>query len=76
MGLAYYYRRYMRGFASNVTPFHCLMGKGKEFVWNPECDMAFNSLKRLLTTATTFTYPHFENEFMIDCDASGDGTEC
>ena len=73
MGLASYYRRFMRGFASNVAPFHCLMGKGKELVWNPECDMAFSSLKRLLTTATTLAYPHFENEFVIDCDASGGG---
>ena len=73
MGLASYYRRFMRGFASNVAPFHCLMGKGKELVWNPECDMAFSSLKRLLTTATTLANPHFENEFVIDCDASGGG---
>ena len=41
------------------------MEKGKQFLWTRECDMAFNSMKRLLTGARILM-----NQFIIDCDAS------
>ena len=42
-------------------------------MWSKECEVAFSSLKGMLTTAPVLAYPHFEFEFTIDCDASDNG---
>ena len=51
LGLASYYRRFVRGFSSIASPLTSLLGKDREFIWTEECQKAFDSLKRALMEA-------------------------
>lgn len=52
LGLASYYRRFVKGFAEIAAPLHRLLQKGT-FTWSEDCDLAFNSLKRKLLSLAT-----------------------
>ena len=73
LGLASYYRRFVKGFAGIAAPLNHLLEKGKSWEWTKECELAFSLLKKTLTTSPILAYPDFECEFTVDCDASGDG---
>ena len=51
LGLANYYRRFVRNFASDARPLHRLTEKTATFEWTVECQEAFAELcHRLCTT--------------------------
>ena len=73
IGLASYYRKFIKGFSKEIEPMTRLTRKNVEFSWGPEQDMAFNSVKERL-----MSYPilvHFNPALPIElhCDASGIG---
>lgn len=70
LGLASYYRRFVRDFATIAAPLHRLTEKGKTFVWDERCNEAFTTLKQRLVSAPVLAYPQFEQEFILDIDAS------
>ena len=41
--------------------------------WSHECNAAFETLKRMLTTAPVLAYPKFDTSFIVDTDASNVG---
>jgi hypothetical protein len=49
LGLAGYYRRFIKGFSKIVKPL--TTEKGKEFKWDEKCQTSFEELKKRLTTA-------------------------
>ena len=51
LGLAGYYRRYVKNFAAIAAPLHALTRKDAVFHWSEECQTAFDQLKTLLTTS-------------------------
>ncbi|KAJ0050423.1 hypothetical protein NL108_003631 [Boleophthalmus pectinirostris] len=73
IGLASYYRRFVRGFSCIAAPLFCLQRKDSDFVWTPECDQAFVTLKKALTESPTLTPPDTTLPFVIDTDASDVG---
>ena len=73
LGLASYYRRFVRGFATIASPLHRLSEKNKAWTWTDECDQAFNSLKHRLGSAPVLRLPNFSHDFILDVDASGHG---
>ena len=70
LGLSSYYRRFVRGFSKTAQPLNRLTRKGVEFVWTPECQTAFETLKQMLITAPVLAYPSFDREFVLETDAS------
>ena len=54
LGLAGYYRRYVKNFATIAGPLHALTRKEAVIHWGPECQDAFDRLKTLLTTSLSF----------------------
>ena len=70
LGLANYYRRYIKGFAEVAKPLHKLTERNTTFKWSPECDNAFSTLCYKLTTTPVLAYPDFSKEFILDTDAS------
>jgi hypothetical protein len=47
--------------------------KDAKFKWSPQCEEAFLTLKKLLTTALMLAQPDIEKLFDVYCDASGAG---
>ena len=71
LGLASYYRKFCESFATICKPLHKLTEKNQPFDWTPECQSAFDTIKKVLTTAPVLGYPSTEGgHFVIDCDAS------
>ena len=73
LGLARYYRRYVKNFAAIAGPLHALTRKEAVFHWGPECQDAFNRLKTLLTTSPITAFPDFSLPFRLYTDASTAG---
>lgn len=70
LGMAGWYRRYIRNFSDIAAPITDLMKNSKQFTWTVEADEAFKILKDRLTTAPVLTHPDFTKPFYIQCDAS------
>ena len=73
IGLASYYRRFIKDFAIITAPLHKLFKKDTIYQWNPACQEAFDTLKQKLITAPILIYPDFEKEFILFTDASYSG---
>ncbi|KAG1925231.1 thy-1 membrane glycoprotein [Pimephales promelas] len=74
IGLASYYRRFVKDFASIAEPLHNLTKKNAHFQWHAEHQAAFDTLKHHLTTAPVLGYPLDHGEMILDTDASDTGT--
>jgi len=70
LGLAGYYRRFVRDFAAIAAPLHALMGKGKTFKWDSATQQAFDKLKEALTSPPILAMPTDEGDYILDTDAS------
>lgn len=73
IGLTSYYRRFVEGFAKIAAPLHDLTKKDVEFQWTTPCQVAFEELKRRLTSAPILAYPDFDLDFVLETDASYHG---
>ena len=72
LGLAGYYRRFIRDYGSIAAPLTRLLRK-EGFQWCQEAEDAFRALQRALTTAPVLQLPAFDREFVVECDASEAG---
>ncbi|XP_073119566.1 uncharacterized protein [Henckelia pumila] len=70
LGLAGYYRKFIKGFSSIVVPLTALTKKNAKFIWKPECQESFDVLKKALTTAPVLAMPCGEGDFVVYTDAS------
>ncbi|PIK59004.1 putative thy-1 membrane glycoprotein isoform X1 [Apostichopus japonicus] len=85
LGLAGYYRRFIKGFSKIAGPLYDLVGattkkSGKEvtpkqnsFQWLSKQQEAFEKLKKSLTTAPVLSYPDYTKPFIVHTDASAQG---
>ena len=76
LGLANFYRRFIKGFAAIASPLYKSTEKGKKFEWSEECQLSFDNLRIILTTPSTdgrngvLILPNFEEPFRLEIDAS------
>jgi hypothetical protein len=73
LGLASYYRQFVRNFSDIVEPLNKLTRKKIRFKWDDFCEKAFNKLIELLTTTPVLAFPNFDKEFILQTDASNYG---
>ena len=83
IGLASYYRRFIRNFSRIVSPLYSLINDRQEqekagkqvsgINWGSESEQAFITLKDLLTDSPVLAYPDFKKEFVVEVDASLQG---
>ena len=76
LGLAGYYRRFVRGFSIIASPLTKLLRKGIKFKWTDKCETSFEQLKRMLVEAPVLTQPTSGKEYTLYSDASSIGLGC
>ena len=72
LGLAGYYRKFIRKFAEKGKPLTDLLKKGA-FMWHDQAQQAFDILKQALVEAPVLALPNFDKFFKIETDASKEG---
>ncbi len=70
LGLAGYYRPFIKSFAARANPLTKLLKKNEPFHWGSDQDNSFKDLKQALTHAPVLTFPDFKDPFVIYTDAS------
>nr|GFA80829.1 retrotransposon protein, putative, Ty3-gypsy subclass [Tanacetum cinerariifolium] len=70
LGLAGYYRRFIKKFSLIAKPLTKLTQKNKPFVWGNNKEEAFQTLKRKLCSAPILSLPEGSEDFVVYCDAS------
>ncbi|XP_016743196.1 uncharacterized protein [Gossypium hirsutum] len=76
LGLAGYYRRFVKGFSIIATQLTKLLMKDVKFEWSEKCQTSFDQLKTLLTEAPVLVQPESGKEFVVYSDASLNGVGC
>ena len=70
LGLANYYRKFVKGFSDIARPLNRLTGLSVKFEWGETEQRAFEGLKRALCTAPVLALPDGTLPFVINSDAS------
>ena len=73
LGLAGYYRSFIKNFASIAHPLNKLKKKNVPFQWNAEQQQSFDQLKTCLTQTPVLAFPDYSLPFTICTDASSYG---
>ena len=76
LGLAGYYRKFVKDFASIAKPMTRLTGKDTKFDWTDACMESFTELKRKLTDTPVLVLPRPGVPYEVYTDASGTGLGC
>jgi hypothetical protein len=76
LGLARYYKRFIKGFSKISKPMTELLGKDKKLEWSTKCEASFQELKKQLMTAPVLVMPNMEKPFSVYCVASRQGLGC
>jgi hypothetical protein len=73
LGPTRYYHKYIKGYSRIAGPLFELTKKDVVFVWNQDCQRAFDDLKRALVEAPILVRPNFKEPFCLDVDWSTKG---
>ena len=76
LGLAGYYRRFVKDFSLVAKPLTNLLRKNVAFQWTDACQQSFDELKHRLTFAPILALPSGDGGYVIFADASGNGLGC
>ncbi|KAF8047205.1 hypothetical protein N665_3149s0002 [Sinapis alba] len=76
LGLAGYYRKFIKGFSSIAQPMTKLTGKDVKFAWSEDCERSFSELKDMLTSAPVLVLPKADQPYVVYTDASITGLGC
>ena len=76
LGLAGYYRRFVKWFSMITAPMTRLLQKNVKFEWSEKCQRSFEKLKTFLTEAPVLTQATCGKEYVIFSDASLNGLGC
>ena len=74
LGLANYYRHFVKKFAKVALPMNWLTRKDEKWKWGEEQQAAFEPLKAIFTTRPVLATPELDKEFRVEVDASNFAT--
>ena len=72
-GFLNFYRRFIKDFVKVACPLNALTSEKKDFKWTDKCQMAFQSLKDILTSTPALAMLTKTNPFRVETDGSGMG---
>ena len=70
LGLASYYRKFVKKFSTVAIPLTALLHKDNEFEWNETAQKVFDTLKEKLITTPVLLLPDPEKPFTVTTDTS------
>ncbi|GKE13974.1 reverse transcriptase domain-containing protein, partial [Tanacetum coccineum] len=73
LGLAGYYRRFIKDFSKIAKSLTELTQKNKKYIWGEDQESAFQLLKHKLYEALILALPEGNDDFVVYCDASHQG---
>ncbi|GJU17288.1 putative reverse transcriptase domain-containing protein [Tanacetum coccineum] len=73
LGLAGYYRRFIKDFSKIAKSLTELTQKNKKYIWEKDQESAFQLLKQKLCEAPILALPEGNDDFVVYCDASHQG---
>ena len=76
LGLAGYYRRFIKGFFMTVAPMTRLLQKNVKYEWSEKIQRSFDKLKAFLTEAPILTQPTCGKKYVSFSYASLNGLGC
>ena len=76
LGLAGYYKRFVKDFSKIAAPLTRLTRKNVKFNWTDRCEGYFQLLKKLSTPAPVLTLLLGDEGYTVYYDASRVGLEC
>jgi len=68
LGLANYYRRFVKDFAEIAGPMHRLVRKQKRWNWGSEQEEMFKRLKEIFTSEPVLAAPDLDEEMRVEAD--------
>jgi len=75
LGLANYYRRFIKNFARIAALLHVLVRKEQKWKWEKEQEEVFKRLKTVFTTEPILAILDIDREMRVEADASDYATE-
>jgi len=75
LGLANYYRRFIKNFARIAALLHMLVRKEQKWKWEKEQKEVFEELKMVFTTEPVLAIPDIDREMRVEADALDYTTE-
>ena len=69
-GFLNFYRRFIKGYSKLMKPLTALTKKDTPFVWDQNCQSAFEELKRHITEAPVLRHFDRTKACYVECDAS------
>jgi hypothetical protein len=76
LGLARYYRQFIKDFSKIAKLMMKMLEKNKDFEWTAECQASFEEIRKCLTSAPVLVLLDLTKKFDIYCDASRRGLGC
>ena len=73
LGMAGYYRRFVKDFAKIASPLTQLLHKDRQFDWSPSCETSFQELKQRLVSTPILTIPEGNEGYVSDASRQGLG---
>jgi len=70
IGFINFYRRFIKDFSTIARPLHDLTKDKAKWIWDEECQQAFNKLKEVICSEPILVHPDPDKPYMIECDAS------
>ena len=70
LGLVGYYQRFIRDFSKIAVALTKLTQKGVAFVWGPDLQISFETLRQRFCEAPMLALPEEMEDFVVYCDAS------
>ena len=74
LGLANYYRQFVKDFAKLARPLNNLTRKDEKWRWGEEQQKALKQLKTVFTSRPLLVAPNLDKEFRVEADASNFAT--